>query len=96
MDDQIMGAGRQIQQISVGNEASIGKGRSPNLRRTCHNRGLCKRSVNVDESFFDLLNGVVVQEPRADITDPRGARTGMGQCGFISKAWRLGRHNQRR
>jgi len=24
-----------------------------------------------------------VQKPRADITVPGGARTGMGQCGFI-------------
>ena len=64
MDHQIMRTGFQHQHLVIRNDARLRHPLTPRIGERCHHGGGCKGSVNLDESFLDVVGQGLVQEQR--------------------------------
>ena len=62
MDDEIMGLRSQIQKVHIRHDDRIRAETGPEIREAGHDRGGCKRSVNLDQPFLDISAGDLVKE----------------------------------
>jgi hypothetical protein len=64
VDDKVMRLGLQGQKLVIRHNDHIGAEIGPHFRKTGHDRRGSKRSVNLDQSLFDVRSGNPVQEER--------------------------------
>jgi hypothetical protein len=92
MDDNIVGRAFKRQQIRIRYDRRTGQRPVPKFRKSGYDRWVCKGSVNLDQSFLNVSDHVIVQEARFAVMRSAGCPLAIAAQGGTVDEFRLGVH----